>query len=503
MRLRSFLFIVGMALLLPSCSPTLPPAIVPAQPDPTFEPFKTALQAYVDLTQPSRKIAAQEAERVPGKAEPDTGAEESVRTRQGSLADALRTKLRPAAKPGDLVSAPMAAAIRREIQRAFDTPRRALILDDLADQNSTPALSGTPVVNERLDAPRVPPRLMALLPPLPKQLEYDFIGRTLVIRDVDADVVVDYVLNALPTLAPPAPQALAAKPMPPGAVSPLPMPQIRFGTVFALMGDSGSGDQAQEAVAQAMLTYFNTATHFPFVVMLGDNLYDDDYTNEFSKPYKPLLDLGVRFYATLGNHDRDLEIHFKPFNMNDVDRYFFDQGNARFATLNSNHPADPLQIKWLDETWAGAGTKWRIAFFHHPLYSSGQHAAESRDVIRPALEPALIRNQVNVVFSGHDHLYERIIPQNGISYFVSGGGGRYLYNYKASTFDAIGVSEHHFMVAEIAGDRLFYAAITHTQQLIDCGVLYRTPDAASKTDDTTTKWLADCDAGRAKPRTTR
>ena len=53
--------------------------------------------------------------------------------------------------------------------------------------------------------------------------------------------------------------------------------------------------------------------------MLGDNLYHDDYTDEFSVPYKPLLDRGVKFYAALGNHDRDLEIHFKPFNMNDRD----------------------------------------------------------------------------------------------------------------------------------------------------------------------------------------
>ena len=168
---------------------------------------------------------------------------------------------------------------------------------------------------------------MEILPPLPKQLEYDFVGRTLVVRDVDADVVVDFIPNAMPTMpAQAAPAEAAAKPQPPGAISPLPMPQIRGGTVFALMGDSGSGDQAQQAVAQAMLTYFNTARRFAFVLMLGDNLYDDDYTNEFSVPYKPLLDRGVKFYAALGNHDRDLEIHFKPFNMNDVDRYFVRSG---------------------------------------------------------------------------------------------------------------------------------------------------------------------------------
>src|SRR5476649_141353 len=490
-----------------SCSPVMPPAIVPAQPDSTLEPLKTALQAYVDLTQPLRKVAAQEGEKVPGKAVADAGAEESVRARQSSLAESLSTKLRPNAKQGDLVAPPMAAAIRAVINKAMSTPKRDLILDELAEQNEAPAGETTLTVNQHLDAPRVPPRLMEVLPPLPKQLEYDFIGRVLVLRDVDADVMIDYVPDALPSVSQSTVPVEAATPQPPGATSPLPMPSIRFGTVFALMGDSGSGDEAQHAVAQAMTTYFDTARHFPFVLMLGDNLYGDDYTNEFSVPYKSLLDRGVKFYATLGNHDRDLEIHFKPFNMNDVDRYSFDQGNARFAVLNSNHPTDPLQITWLDSAYADAGTKWRIVFMHHPLYSSGQHASESREVIRPALEPVFLRNHVNAVFSGHEHLYERVMPQHDIKYFVSGGGGRYLYTYKPSAFDVMGISEHHFMVAEIAGDRLFFEAITHAQQLLDCGLIYRTPDAAAaaekKPDDTSVKWLADCDAARARPRSTR
>src|SRR3954470_762445 len=103
--------VVGLVVLVGSCSPTLPPTTAPAQPDPTFEPLKSSLQAYIDQTQPFRKAAAQEAERVPGKALPQAGAEQSVRTRQLSLADALRTQLRPAAKRGDLVTPAMAAAI--------------------------------------------------------------------------------------------------------------------------------------------------------------------------------------------------------------------------------------------------------------------------------------------------------------------------------------------------------------------------------------------------------
>jgi hypothetical protein len=501
MRRRSRV-LLGLALVASVysavCAPHLPPTTVPSTDDPALEPLRTALQTYVDRTQPYRKQAAQAAEQVPGKA--STGAEASVRARQNALAEALKTKLRPNAKQGDLLGDGAAAIIRKRVDEVFKGPRHDLLMDSLAEQNDTGKAAPTTVtINEHLDAPRVPPQLIDMLPALPKQLEYGFTGRTLVLRDVDADVVVDYLPDTLPEQPP-----LGVPTVPPapvnGARSPLPMPSLRGGTVFALMGDSGSGDLPQKAVAQSMLTYFNTARRFPFVLMLGDNLYDDDYTGEFSEPYKPLLDRGVTFYAALGNHDRDLEIHFKPFNMNDRDYYTFDQGNARFAVLNSNHASDPAQIKWLDTVFTDAGDKWRICYFHHPLYSSGQHAAESRQVIRPALEPALMRNHVNVVFSGHEHEYERVAPQHGIYYFVSGGGGRNLYDVHPQSFDEVAVSEHHFMVAEVAGDRLFFEAITPAQKVLDCGVVYRTESAASKSDKDVQTWMAAC--GAARPVTT-
>lgn len=491
----------AIAALALACGPTLPPTVAPAQPDPTFDPLRAALQAYIDQTQPYRKQAAQAQESTPGKASPTPAAAQALRTRENTLAQALATKLRPNAKPGDIFKPQIADALRHQIAAAFDSPKRDLLLDDMAEQLTTPATTQTARINVHLEAPRVPPRLVELLPPLPKQLEYDFTDRTLVLRDVDADVVVDFLPDAFPVKATPGVPTRPEAPTPPGATSPLPMPTIRGGTVFALMGDSGSGDTPQREVADAMLTYFTTARHFPFVLMLGDNLYHDDYTGEFLEPYKPLLDRGVEFYAALGNHDRDLEIHFKPFHMNDQDRYSFDQGNARFVALDSNHPADPAQIKWLDGAFASAGDKWRICFFHHPLYSSGQHAAESRDVIRPALEEALVRNRVDVVFSGHEHLYERIQPQRGVHYFVSGGGGRTLYDFHRSDFDEVGISEHHFMVAEIAGDRLFFEAISHAQKLIDCGVILRRPEV--KADGDADKWAAQCEAARPRAITTQ
>src|SRR6185295_3082662 len=172
----------------------------------------------------------------------------------------------------------------------------------------------------------------------------------------------------------------------------------------------------------------------------------------------------------------------------------FTEGNARFVVLNSNRPRDRAQLAWLDaEAFGNTGTKWRISFFHHPLYSSGPHGMESREAIRPALEAALVRNKVDVVFSGHEHLYERIAPQQGIRYFVSGGGGRNLYSFKKSAFDEVGYSEHHFMVAKIVGDQLFFEALTPQGRALDCGVLWRTVEAAMKPlDAITTTWEETC-----------
>lgn len=476
-----------------ACSPHLPPTNVPSPADPTLEPFRQALQTYVNQTQPYRKQAAQQSERVPGRQEPQPAAMAAVRTRQNVLADALRQKIRPNAHQGELFTAPTAAIIKRQIADTFKSPKRELLVDELAEQvEGQPTTTATVDVNSDVGAPLAPPLLLETLPPLPKQLEYDFFGRTLIIRDVDAELVVDYLPDALPAQpsAPSAPPSTAPQPT---ATSFLPLPDVRGGTVFVLIGDSGSGDSAQQTVAESMLTYFTSARRFRYVLMLGDNLYHDDYNGEFLEPYKPLLDRGVTFYAALGNHDRDLEQHFKPFNMKDRDYYSFDQGNARFAVLNSNHPTDPAQLKWLDGAFADAGSKWRIAFFHHPLYSSGQHADQSREVIRPALEPALVRNGVNVAFAGHEHLYERVKPQQGVRYFVSGGGGRNLYDVRASSFDEVARSAHHFMVIEIAGDALFYEALEPSGRTIDCGVEWRTADAAKKgADDTGKRWLSSC-----------
>ena len=171
--------VVLAALLAAACGPTLPPTTVPTEADPALAPFTDALKKYVDETQPYRKQAAEAANKVPDNSIPNVGATRSVRTRQNVLADALRTKLRPNAKAGEIFDG-AADDIRRRVSDAFAGPRRDLLFDGLAEQNEGGKASPKPVaVNQDTEAPRVPPQLLDVLPPLPKQLEYGFVGRTL------------------------------------------------------------------------------------------------------------------------------------------------------------------------------------------------------------------------------------------------------------------------------------------------------------------------------------
>jgi hypothetical protein len=488
--------IVGSA----ACGSHLSSTVVPPTQSPTLEVFRTALKTYVDQTQPFRRDAAAKGDAVPNQTDA-IASPEAIRLRQRILAQAIRTQARPGARSGDLLSPAVADLIREQLATAFRGPKADLIRDELREQNEgLHAGSIALEINQTVAAPRLPPVLLETLPQLPEQVEFAFSGRTLILRDVDADLVVDLMVDAFPDLPPAG--AVRAPPMegPRGRPAPLfALPGLSGSTTFALIGDSGSGDAAQTAVANAMLRYFTTARRFSFVLMLGDNLYDDDYENEFTVPYAGLLERGVLFYAALGNHDRDQEKHYKPFHMGGRRYYAFTQGNARFVVLNSNQPADRAQLEWFDSAFGETGSKWRISFFHHPLYSSSDHSQQSREVIRPALEPALVRNSVDVVFSGHDHLYERVAPQQGIRYFVSGGGGRDVRDFERSAFDEVAVSEHHFMVVEIARDQMFFESITPEGRTLDCGVLWRTVDAAAKPqDDGTTAWRAECAVATAQ-----
>jgi 3',5'-cyclic AMP phosphodiesterase CpdA len=282
---------------------------------------------------------------------------------------------------------------------------------------------------------------------------------------------------------------------------------IKSGSVkFAVIGDTGTGDSHQMAVAKQL----NTArAQFPFdfVIMLGDNLYGGnsakDYDKKFALPYKPLLDGGVKFYASLGNHDDPSERFYKPFNMNGERFYTFKPGNssARFFALDSNY-MDDKQLKWLDEQLAASGSDWKICFFHHPPYSSGE-AHGSDTVLRDQVEPVFLKYGVNTVFTGHEHFYERIKPQKGVAYFIAGSSAKLRSgNIAASDLEAKGFDQGYtFMLVEIDGDDMYYQTISEKGTTIDSGSVHRVGKVEATPNRTAQPVVSTSGKDAAKPAT--
>jgi len=248
---------------------------------------------------------------------------------------------------------------------------------------------------------------------------------------------------------------------------------------FAVIGDNGTGDERQYDVGVQMAKWYDRF-QFPFVVMMGDNIYGSDrpqdFVKKFESPYKALLDKGVKFYASLGNHDSREQRFYKLYNMEGKLYYTFKapKEDVRFFALESTY-MDQDQLKWLEDELAKSSEKWKIAFFHHPLYSSaGTHGSQLK--LRAVLEPLFIKYNVSLVLNGHDHTYERIKPQNGILFFVEGSGGQLRKGdlRKGSPLTAAGNDRDcTFMLMEIDGDTLTYNTITASGSLIDSGTFQR------------------------------
>jgi hypothetical protein len=246
---------------------------------------------------------------------------------------------------------------------------------------------------------------------------------------------------------------------------------------FLVIGDSGTGGREQYEVAA---TIARARVTFPFTlaIMLGDNLYglegDGARVNKFEKPYKPLLDAGVTFHAALGNHDNPSQRFYPLFGMNGQRYYSFRRANVEFFVLDSTD-LTPAQVSWLAIALHRSDAPWKIAYFHHPIYSSGErHGAEER--LRAAVEPLFLEHGVDAVFAGHEHFYERLVPQQGIAYFIQGGAAKLRRGNirEASPLTARGFdTDRSFTLVEVDGDQLYFETISRTGEIVDSGVVRR------------------------------
>ncbi|HEX5041944.1 MAG TPA: metallophosphoesterase [Candidatus Polarisedimenticolaceae bacterium] len=261
--------------------------------------------------------------------------------------------------------------------------------------------------------------------------------------------------------------------------APVALPNANGSLKFAVLGDFGTAGRRQYELADRM---FEVHKAFPFeiVLLVGDNLYGaerpQDFRSKFETPYKALLDAGVKFYGALGNHDAREQRYYEAFNMEGKLYYSFHAPHepVRFFVLDSTYPV-PEQIAWLQKELEDSTEDWKIAYFHHPPYSSGgRHGSDIK--LRQTLEPLFVKYNVSVVFTGHDHFYERIKPQQGIVYFVVGSGGMLApgdIKPNSPITDKGFDRDRAFLVAEIKDDAMTFQAISRTGEVVDSGIILR------------------------------
>jgi predicted MPP superfamily phosphohydrolase len=259
------------------------------------------------------------------------------------------------------------------------------------------------------------------------------------------------------------------------------MARVAAPVSFAVIGDSGSGEAPQYAIARRMMME-REKIPYDFVIMLGDNVYGlgnpKYFKPRFEDPYKDLLAAGVKFYAALGNHDAPqaaYHIQYKDFNMGGRRYYSFVKGDdlIEFFVLDTTETKTAEltaeQLAWLEAGLKASKARWKVSYFHHSIYASGRmHPPYIR--LRAQLEPLFVKYRVNAVFSGHYHVYERIKPQKGVHYFVAGSGGKLMRGNlnKKSELTAFGNDQVQvFLLVTVDEEQMRVRALTADGTEID------------------------------------
>ncbi|MFC1714490.1 metallophosphoesterase family protein [Candidatus Poribacteria bacterium] len=229
--------------------------------------------------------------------------------------------------------------------------------------------------------------------------------------------------------------------------------------------------------------------HQPDLVLNSGDLVDNGNVlgqwDTFFDTAKDLLK-GTPYYPTLGNHDNNAQNYYDLFYLptaggkEDEQWYSFDYGNAHIVCLDSEVLYSADQLSWLEDDLARAAStaQWIFVNFHHPPYSSGKHGSEFASM--PEWIDAFERYGVDIVFSGHDHIYERSV-NNDIWYIVTGGGGapRYSVNAKPNPYQVYAESTLHFTKVRVDGAQLTLEMIRPDGTVGDTMVVEETTGVAS------------------------
>ena len=228
---------------------------------------------------------------------------------------------------------------------------------------------------------------------------------------------------------------------------------------FLVFGDSGGGGDDQRTLADQMYE-----VPYDLMIHTGDLAYTDGTISQLEDNvfgfYAPLFQ-HLSFFPAPGNHEYNT-LSAAPFRAvfslpgTNERWYSYDWGRVHFAVLDTESDY-ATQASWLDADLAATKRPWKVVYFHKPPYSSGQHGSDTS--LRDALSPVVERHGVQLVLAGHDHDYERVAPQRGVRYIVTGGGGVGTRPVGSSSFTELSVDVIHFLQVEVGADKLVVHAI--------------------------------------------
>ena len=269
---------------------------------------------------------------------------------------------------------------------------------------------------------------------------------------------------------------------------------------FLVVGDTGSGQVPQYEVAEAM-----AARGGDLLLHAGDLVYplllSAQIDAKLFSVYGGQMASQPWFFA-IGNHDlyagesNYLDALYLPTNdYSGTEHYYsFDHGDVHFTVLMVPYLSqykltfDSDQYRWLTNDLARTTKPWKVLLHHVPMQTSATHRMDDYNLngqrdseeIREVLLPIAVQYGVQVAFAGHDHVFEKFAPTNGLHTITTGGGGVGLY--ALTERDAASSQfwmRHHFTEVTVTGDRMKIAAIDRSGVEFDSLTIARTAPADS------------------------
>src|SRR5579862_7153685 len=251
---------------------------------------------------------------------------------------------------------------------------------------------------------------------------------------------------------------------------------------FIVYGDTrgrrdGIAEQYEHSlIVESMLLTIRQLADGPdpvkFVLQSGDAVVDGRDPKQWNVSFVGLVNRlttegGVPYFLVPGNHEFGgdespgpshqiglanylravsglIPAEGSPRRLSGYPTYSFGYGNTFVLAIDSDIADDTMQLRWVTAQLEGLDRKRYthvVAFFHHPVYSSGPHGAPVTEKptadMRKLYMPLFRKNHVDLMFAGHEHVFEhwfeRYVDDQGrrqrIDEIVSGGGGAPLYTY--------------------------------------------------------------------------